>query len=280
MTDGFTILQHLDLIHGICFQVTDKLSYQFERLETGYSSFKNLSNFSNFFVTVFMFFMFFFKAFIARLVKYQNKDIINDSYIEGKEYNLLITVITFLAFNFTYVNIAKTPSNAVAVKSEEQTSVCYRKSINESKNIGNYFTKLFIDSVNSFKFFYFFMRYKDLHSNMFFYTEEGVMEMSFEGFNFLMACLSYFLVDFYLCNTTSTTAKLLSYLFYPDERKDIRTAVKRRLKIFLVVFLAYYLLFYRKILLNLNLNDLMSEKLTELSFLFTSFALFRLESKF
>lgn len=284
MTEGFSVLQQLNLIHEYCFQVTDKLSYHLERIEAGYSSFKNLSCFSNLFVTVFMFIMFYIKNFVGRLVGYQNKHVFYDSYIEGKEYNLLMTTITFIAFNLTYVNIASPTAIALKTNKEQENTfdldISRRRSILVSKNWGNYFTKIFIDGVNSFKYFYFFMRFNDLHQLIFSNTEEELLQFSLESISLLIACISYFTIDFYLLNSTSTTAKLITYICYPVLRKEIRTALKKRVKLYLIIFMIYFMLFYKKIYLFLNITEELNEKISELTLLFSTFILFRLEPKF
>ena len=315
-----TIIQYVNCLsilknmHYSIFLINEKLAYHLERIETGYSSFKNLPKFSNFFITIFMFFMFFFKAFITRLVKYQNKDIFKDSYIEGREYNILLTIITFIAFNFTYnslefdnynipklyeddkynskaimnansayfnksistnniksdlnMNFKNMPKHSESSKNYTLNSInnnyklvnvkstdnnnnsnnnifIYKRttSILITNNTGNYYTKMLIDLINTYKYFFFFIRFELLHYDAFEFVESEVKQLNIIA---LFPLISYFLVDFVLCNTTSTCSKIFTYIINSKVRKELRASIKKRFKIFFIVFCCYYVLFYKE----------------------------------
>ncbi len=250
----------LDSVHSIILKVDDKLSYNLERIESTYSLVKNLKYFSRIWISFIFLILFFLKAFLYRITSYIDKDIY-ESYIDDKEYNLIITIITLLSINICSVKYFQYQNTKTITSKME--------------NLGFWLFKLFIDIVNTYKFFYFFVKFEALHNEIYRAAENNFKE---EKIGTMLMLTSYFLTDFLLANTTSSFSRCLIYIFCSDERRKIRFELKRKAFIFSIRFCLFYLLFYKKFTENFQVFETRTfDKSNELMFFTSNFLLCRAE---
>lgn len=218
-------------VHSMVSMMNPKLSFHFEKIESVSSCFKNLSVFSNLFISAFTISTFFFKNFLYRIAGYENKDIYS-SYLEDKEYNIFFTALILIAFNLSF------PTK----KSRGQDSIY------KSSTIGAELFKLMHDLIKSFKFTFFFEKFYELHSNLLKHTEQGLCIHPFSSINTLMC---YFIIDFYFCNFSSTTASIINILFVSKSRNSNWNLIKQKSIVFTFIFTTFYFIRFRQLHLSL-----------------------------
>jgi hypothetical protein len=254
-----SIILSIEKIYEICFIIDDKLSYHLEKLESGYSGVKNLNPFSKLGFSFHMLFLFFFKLFLYRITYYINKNV-TDSYVEEKEYNLFITIIAIISFNLTNISIFR------------QNSI---KLLNQRKRIGIWIFKLLIDIINTYKIYYFFTKFSFLHFELFTNIENNDKYNIIEK---ITKILFYFMTDFLLVNTTSTSSRLISFCLIKESRSKIIRDFQRKFFIFSLRFFMFYLILFKKFLDNFQVFELRQiNNSSNLAFLLCNFVFSRIE---
>lgn len=219
---------NLKTLHRIVFQMDSRLSFHFEKIESTNSCFKSLSLYNNLFISVFVVFTFFLKTFLYRLTGYDSKDLITDSYFNGKEYNILISLVILLTFNLTF------PSK----ESRNHNSIFHRWSM------GGHIFKLTMEVFKTYEYLYFFEKFKDLHFDLLAHIEADISLYPMKSLNTI---LSYLIMDFYFCNFSSTTAHAINMVFLKCERENNWNSIKSRSKLFALVFLFYYFIYFKRV---------------------------------
>lgn len=227
----FTINSIIISIHSIITMMNPKLSFHFEKIESVSSCFKNLSVFSNLFISAFVFSTFFLKNFLYRISGYDSKDIYS-SYLEGKEYNILFTIIILAVFNLNF------PTRNSRGKD----------SIYKSAAIGPQTYKLMLELAKSFQYYFFFDKFYELHTDLLRNTERNILNYPLSSINTLV---SYFIMDYYFCNFSSTTASLINILVDPISRSSNLNMLKQKSFVFTFVFITFYFVRFRQIHLHL-----------------------------
>ena len=251
----------LEKFYELCFTVDDKLASHLEKIESGCSSMKNINPFSKIFLNLYILFLFFFKTYLLRLFNYVHKDIY-DSYIQDKEYSLLITLTLMLSFNVCSSTIFRTPN---------------KKNLSWFERTGLSFFKFLLDIINSYKFFFFFHRFRRIHFDFFSQSE---VNLHLQTLQTILSLLWFFLVDFFLANSSSTFARAVSY-FYTDDldnKSKIRDALLRKMYIFSFRLGMFYLIIYKRFSENFQIFEGKSfEKGDIFMFLVSNFVLSRIE---
>lgn len=242
--------------------VNEKLSFNLEKIESGYSSYKNMSTYNSLLVSVYLIFLFFIKTFLLRLSCFTSKEI-TDSYIEDKEYSIMITSIMIISFFFCSSNMLKATEAS-------------KEKITRRKQIGLWLFKLLIDIINSYKFIYFFYKFQALHKEIYSSLEDNFLHN--EKLKSISLLIYYLSIDFLLSNTSSSFARFFSFIFNKERRTKIKADLERKLFFFIIRFVMFYLIYYKDFLLNFQVFEVREfKKSNELCFFIINLLLCRLE---
>lgn len=221
----------LERFYQLCFTLDDKLCFHFEKLESELSTAKNINPFSNLILNIYIIFLFFFKTYLLRVTQYVNREI-NDSYIEDKEYSLLITICLLISYNICSSTILKATHKNM-------------KKMTFNEKIGIKIFKFLIDIINSYKFFYFFLRFNKLHYDHFHFCE---MNFYLHTTRCLYLIIINLFFDFILVNTSSTFSKIFSLPFYDNlHRKKMISEIFRKFYYFSLRYFLYYIIVFKNI---------------------------------
>ena len=202
--------------HDLIYLVNSRVMVHLDKIESNYSAIKNLQKVSKFGRMIFIILLFLFKSYLLKAFKYVNND---KTLMEDKEYMLLMLLMTIFSFSIT--------SESVFTET---------KTLSTRKLIGLKAFKILINSIKTFKTYFFFEKFKKHHREIFNNIEN---EFSNDKINIIISILAYFLFDFFLLNSTSTISSLYTYFASSTtERNRILYDLFNRLKLF-----CFYLLF-------------------------------------